>query len=177
VRSAVEVLNASTIANVTRAKKLPRAGMCFLGHSLCLSVNQGVGRRNRCTRTHILINSHHKTKSNSRPSGAHTCALSLFCDRDLEINSVTLKLEGDLDIPKMYLHTENEAASLGHWVEKMCLKVKDEGQSVKCFEFNTLCFISALEVFFKNDMRYINSRFTYLLTYLLIDQASTVSDR
>jgi len=27
-------------------------------------------------------------------------------------------------------------------------------------------FFSALEVFFKNDMRYINSRFTYLLTYL-----------
>jgi len=25
---------------------------------------------------------------------------------------------------------------------------------------------SALEVFFKNDMRYINSRFTYLLTYM-----------
>jgi len=30
--------------------------------------------------------------------------------------------------------------------------------------------ISALEVFFKNDMRYINSRFTYLLTYLLEEQ-------
>jgi len=33
-----------------------------------------------------------------------------------------------------------------------------------------VCFnvsFSALEVFFKNDMRYINSRFTYLLTYLL----------
>jgi len=29
-----------------------------------------------------------------------------------------------------------------------------------------LCKISALEVFL-NDMRYINSRFTYLLTYLL----------
>jgi len=27
---------------------------------------------------------------------------------------------------------------------------------------------SALEVFFKNDMRYINSRFTYLLTYFNI---------
>jgi len=27
---------------------------------------------------------------------------------------------------------------------------------------------SALEVFFKNDTRYINSRFTYLLTYFAI---------
>jgi len=27
---------------------------------------------------------------------------------------MTLKLEGDLDIPKMYLHTENEAASPRH---------------------------------------------------------------
>jgi len=36
------------------------------------------------------------------------------CDRDLEINSMTLKLEGDLSILKIYLHTENEAASLQH---------------------------------------------------------------
>jgi len=43
-----------------------------------------------------------------------TCALPLFCDRDLEINSMTLKLEGDLDILKLYPHTENEAASLRH---------------------------------------------------------------
>jgi len=27
---------------------------------------------------------------------------------------MTLKLEGDLDTPKMYLHTEKEAASLRH---------------------------------------------------------------
>jgi len=33
-------------------------------------------------------------------------------NRDLEINPTTLKLEGDLDILKMYLHTENETASL-----------------------------------------------------------------
>jgi len=36
----------------------------------------------------------------------------LFCVHDLEINPLTLKLEGDLDIVKLYLHTENEAASL-----------------------------------------------------------------
>jgi len=46
------------------------------------------------------------------PRGARTCALPLFCDRDLETNPLTLKLEGDLDVVKMYLHTENEAASL-----------------------------------------------------------------
>jgi len=44
--------------------------------------------------------------------GAQTCSLPLFCDRDLEINPLTLKLEGDLDILKMYLYIENEAASL-----------------------------------------------------------------
>jgi len=32
--------------------------------------------------------------------------LPLFCNRDLEINPKTLKLEGDLDILVMYLHTE-----------------------------------------------------------------------
>jgi len=34
-------------------------------------------------------------------SGAQTCALPLFCDLDLEINPVTLKLEGDPDISKL----------------------------------------------------------------------------
>jgi len=48
------------------------------------------------------------------PRGAQTCALPLFCDRDLEINPMTLKLEGDRDILKMYFHTENVAASLRH---------------------------------------------------------------
>jgi len=37
--------------------------------------------------------------------------LPLFCNRDLEINPMTLKLKGDQDILKMYTHTENEAAS------------------------------------------------------------------
>jgi len=53
-----------------------------------------------------------KRKIKLCPQGAQTCALPLFCDRDLEINFMTLKLEGDLDILKMYLHTENKAASL-----------------------------------------------------------------
>jgi len=38
-------------------------------------------------------------------------------------------------------------------------------------------YISALEVFFKNDMRYINSRFTYLLTYLDNARVSTRSQQ
>jgi len=37
--------------------------------------------------------------------------LKLNCVRDLEINPMTLKLEGGLEILKMYLHTESEAAS------------------------------------------------------------------
>jgi len=40
--------------------------------------------------------------------GEQTCALPLFCD--CNINPMTLKLEGGLDILKMYPHTENEAA-------------------------------------------------------------------
>jgi len=48
------------------------------------------------------------------PSGAQTCALPLFCDRDLEINPMTLKLAGYRDILKMYPRNENEAASLKH---------------------------------------------------------------
>jgi len=44
----------------------------------------------------------------------HTCTRPLFCLRDLDINPMTLNLEGDLDILKMYLHTENEVARLRH---------------------------------------------------------------
>jgi len=40
-------------------------------------------------------------------------------------------------------------------------------QFLKTILFSPTNVTSALEVFFKNDMRYINSRFTYLLTYLL----------
>jgi len=55
-----------------------------------------------------------QTKIKLCPRGAQTCALQLFCDRDLEINPMTLKLEGVLDILKLYVHTDNEAASLRH---------------------------------------------------------------
>jgi len=47
-------------------------------------------------------------------SRAQTCELPLFCDRDLQINPMTLKLKGDLDILKMNVHTKNEVASLKH---------------------------------------------------------------
>jgi len=55
---------------------------------------------------------------------------------------MTLKLEDDLDIPMMYLHTGNEDASLRQselkgWIEKnakICLKVKGQGQNVKSSE-------------------------------------------
>jgi len=56
------------------------------------------------------------------PSGAQTCMLPLFCNRDLEINHMTLKHEADLDILKMCLHTENEAA--GKYVSRSKVKVK-----------------------------------------------------
>jgi len=52
-----------------------------------------------------------QTESELCPRGAQTCALPLFCDRVLEINSMTLKLENDLDVLKRYHHSENEAAS------------------------------------------------------------------
>jgi len=52
---------------------------------------------------------------------------------------MTLKLKGDLDVLKMYPHSESEAASLRHskrraWVKKstkICLKVKGQSQDVK----------------------------------------------
>jgi len=43
------------------------------------------------------------------PKGAQACVLPLFCNHDFEINPMILKLESDLDIPKMNLQTENEA--------------------------------------------------------------------
>jgi len=61
----------------------------------------------------------------------------LFRNYDLEINSTTLKLVGNLYMLKMYLHIENEAASLRHSKlragigknTKICRKVI--GQNVK----------------------------------------------
>jgi len=59
-------------------------------------------------------------------------------DLNLYINPITLKLEGDLDILKMYLHTDDEVARLRHSMDKICmanekntkiaLKVKGQGQ-------------------------------------------------
>jgi len=60
------------------------------------------------------VTHYHSSNDYLCPREAQTCALLLFSDLDLEINPVTLKLEGDLDILKMHLHTANEAASLGH---------------------------------------------------------------
>jgi len=40
--------------------------------------------------------------------------LPLFCNRDLEINRMILKIEGNRDVLKMHPHTENEADSLRH---------------------------------------------------------------
>jgi len=90
----------------------------------------------------LLINS---TIIKLCPRGAQTCALLLFCDRDLEINCMTLKLEGDLYILKMYLHTENKAVSLRHpklkaWIEK---NVKmSQGQRSKCQSSELLSALS-----------------------------------
>jgi len=67
---------------------------------------------------------------------------SLFRCCDLDINPMTLKLEGYLDILKMHLHTENEVARLRHLklltVDEICtanernakttLKVSGQGQ-------------------------------------------------
>jgi len=64
---------------------------------------------------------------------------AVFCCRYLDMNPMTLKLEGDLDILKMYPHIENEAASLRDsklraWIQKnmkICLKIKGQGQNVR----------------------------------------------
>jgi len=54
------------------------------------------------------------TELNCSPRGAYTCVWLLFCCCDLDINPMTLKLESDLDILKMYFHTKNEVATLRH---------------------------------------------------------------
>jgi len=48
----------------------------------------------------------------------------MICDHDFEINPTTLKLQRELDILRMYVHTEKEAASLRHsklrsWIEEI----------------------------------------------------------
>ena len=65
------------------------------------------------------------------PQEAQTCVIPLFCDHDLELTPMTLKLEDDLDVLKMYPDTENEAASLRHsnleLELKKCVMVKGQG--------------------------------------------------
>jgi len=65
-----------------------------------------------------LIVSFFATNIDSRikpcPTGAHTCAWPLFRFCDLDLNPMTLKLEGALDILKTYLHAESEVARLRH---------------------------------------------------------------
>jgi len=46
------------------------------------------------------------------PEESTNLSAAAFCNPDLEINPMTLKLEGDRDILKTYSHTENEAARL-----------------------------------------------------------------
>jgi len=56
-----------------------------------------------------------------------------FCCRDLDINHMTLKLVGDLDILNMYLHTENELAILRHstLLKQGCSPKKEVGGRLK----------------------------------------------
>jgi len=57
---------------------------------------------------------------------AHTCTWTLFSCCESDINPSILKLEGDLDIVKMNLHTTNEVAGLRHLklltaVDEICM--------------------------------------------------------
>jgi len=52
------------------------------------------------------------------PREAHTYVWPLFRCRDLDINLMTLKLEGNLAILKMYLHTNKKPK----WFDKGCIK-------------------------------------------------------
>jgi len=58
----------------------------------------------------------------------------------LDINPMTLKLEGDLDILKMYLHTEDEVTRLKHsellTVDETCIVFKVNGQGQISPTFN-----------------------------------------
>jgi len=68
-----------------------------------------------------ILLAHHDNSGVKRSYGSLNC----FSCRDLDISPMTLKLEGDLDNLKMYLHTENEVAKLKRWkllaVEEMCI--------------------------------------------------------
>jgi len=61
----------------------------------------------------------------------------MFCNCDLAINPMTLKLEDDLDSLKLYLYTENETTSLRH--SKLRAGIREntkytQGQNIKSYE-------------------------------------------
>jgi len=64
---------------------------------------------------------------------------TFFCCCDPDINPLTLKLEGDLDSLKMYIHTENEVARLRHLklltVDKICMA--NEKTRASCYTIGT----------------------------------------
>jgi len=46
--------------------------------------------------------------------GGTNLRAAVFCCRDPDYGSMTLKLDGDIDILKTYLHNENEVARSSH---------------------------------------------------------------
>jgi len=82
--------------------------------------------------TQNILESINGTQREIEAVGRQTRALLLFVT-DLEINAMTLKLEGDLDILKIYRHTANEVASIQNLeleLEK-CVRVKGQCQMSK----------------------------------------------
>jgi len=82
--------------------------------------------------TQNILESIHGTQRETEAEDRQTRALLLFVT-DLEINAMTLKLEGDLDILKMYRHTENEVASIQNLELELgkCVRVKGQCQMSK----------------------------------------------
>jgi len=58
-----------------------------------------------------------------------------FCYPDLDINTMTLKLESDLDHLKMYLGTENEVARLRHskllMLDEICMAITSKMEKIR----------------------------------------------
>jgi len=69
-----------------------------------------------------------------------------FATVTLRLTTLTLKLEGNLDILKMYLHTENGAASLRHL--KLELKLKKIRKYVSRSKVKVKC--QKLEITYSN---------------------------
>jgi len=69
---------------VTRAKKRPRAGMCFPGYSLIVFVSTMLVNKDE----YIILVS----------EGSTNLRAAAFCCRDLDLKPMTLKLDPDLDI-------------------------------------------------------------------------------